>query len=202
MDENYLIVSAKKGDLSAFNTLILHYQDTGYRIAYHILGDPAAAEDALQDAFISAYNKLYTFREGSFKAWLFRIIRNACLDELRRQKRRPQISLEPLNDQDEEIESPTWLTDPTESPEQRLIRTQMLEAIQTCLQELSEEFREVVVMVDIQGMDYTEASSVIGTPLGTIKSRIARARKKMQSCLQGFGELLPSSFRSGYEEQS
>jgi RNA polymerase sigma-70 factor (ECF subfamily) len=195
MDEAGLVQDARKGDLEAFNRLVLAYQDMAFNLAYRLVGDPAAAADATQDAFISAYRKLNTFRGGSFKAWLLRIVTNACYDELRRLKRRPTTELEPVGNDDEEIESPSWLKDPKETPEDAAIRDELNQAIQNCLERLEEEFRLVVVLVDVQGMDYAEAAESIKKPLGTIKSRLARARGRMKDCLRGFGELLPSAFR-------
>jgi RNA polymerase sigma-70 factor (ECF subfamily) len=195
MDEVALIQYAQQGDLDSFNRLVLRYQDMVFNQAYRVMGEPAAAEDATQEAFISAYRKLHTYRGGSFKAWLLRIVTNACYDELRRRKRRPTSPLEPTDDYDEEIESPSWLADTDEAPEDRAIRTELSAAIQSCLNELSQDFRTVVVLVDIQGMDYAEAADIMGTPLGTIKSRLARARRGLRECLQGFGELLPQAFR-------
>jgi RNA polymerase sigma-70 factor (ECF subfamily) len=195
MDEVELIQAARKGDLNAFNRLILAYQDMVYSQAYRVLGDPQAADDAAQVAFISAYKKLRKFRGGSFRAWLLRIVTNACYDELRRQKRRPTTSLEPLDDSGEEIESPRWLADSSELPEDSILRTELGQAIQRCLERLPLDFRTVVILVDVQGMDYLEAASVIEKPLGTVKSRLARARQRMRLCLQEFWELLPTSMR-------
>jgi RNA polymerase sigma-70 factor (ECF subfamily) len=195
MDEVALIQYAKEGDLDAFNRLVLTYQDMVYNQAYRVMGEYHAAEDATQEAFISAYRKLHTYRGGSFKAWLLRIVTNACYDELRRRKRRPTTPLLPTDDYDEEIESPRWLTDTGEAPEDTALRSELSDAIQHCLNSLSDDFRTVVILVDIQGMDYAEAADVMGTPLGTIKSRLARARRGMRQCLQGFGELLPTAFR-------
>jgi RNA polymerase sigma factor (sigma-70 family) len=195
MDEISLIRDAQQGDLEAFNHLILVYQEMVYNQAYRVLGESDAAEDATQEAFISAYRKIDTYRGGSFKAWLLRIVTNACYDELRRRKRRPVVPLEPTDDYDEEIESPRWIADPGEAPEDFTLRSELSQAIQQCLDDLSDDFRTVVVLVDIQGMDYTEASQVMGTPLGTIKSRLARARRGMRQCLQGYWELLPIAFR-------
>jgi RNA polymerase sigma-70 factor (ECF subfamily) len=195
MDEAKMIAYAREGDLDAFNRLVVAYQDIAFNVAYRMLSDPAAAEDVTQDAFISAYRKLHTFRGGSFKAWLLRIVTNACYDELRRQKRRPTTSLEPIGEDDEEIESPSWLADPGESPEDAALRLELSNAIQHCIDELDEDFRAVVVLVDVQGMDYAEAAEVVKKPLGTIKSRLARARNRLKDCLRGFGELLPSVFR-------
>jgi len=95
MDEQALIHDAQAGNLEAFNTLILHYQDSIYNTALRILGDEDLAADSTQEAFISAFKSISSFRGGSFKAWLMRTVTNACYDELRRQKRRPTTPLEP-----------------------------------------------------------------------------------------------------------
>jgi len=195
MDETGLIQDAQGGNLDAFNRLVLAYQDMIYNQAYRVMGDPAAAQDATQDAFISAYRKIKTYRGGSFKAWLLRIVTNACYDELRRRKRHPTTPLEPVDPFEGVIESPRWIADPGESPEDYAARSELGVAIQHCLDGLSPDFRVVVVLVDLQGMDYSEAAAVIGKPLGTVKSRLARARDGLRQCLKGFGELLPSAFR-------
>jgi RNA polymerase sigma-70 factor (ECF subfamily) len=199
MDEPALIKAAQRGDLTAFNRLVITYQEVAYNVAYRIVGDPDSASDATQDAFISAYKHLGSFRGGSFKAWLLRIVTNTCYDELRRRKRRPTTALEPLNDSQEAIESPTWIKDPGETPEERAERNDLHDAIQRCLNGLSDDFRVVIVLVDIQGMDYEQVATVTHSPLGTIKSRLARAREKLRLCLQGVRELLPDTYR--LEEQ-
>jgi RNA polymerase sigma-70 factor (ECF subfamily) len=195
MDEKRLIDDAQEGDLDAFNRLVLAYQDMVFNQAYRVLGESAAAEDAAQNAFISAFRKIKTFRGGSFKAWLLRIVTNACYDELRRRKRRPTTPLEPVDSSDEEIESPYWIADKGESPEDFSVRLEVGRAIQQCLDELTDDFRVVVVLVDVQGLDYAEAAETIGKPLGTVKSRLARARNNLRICLAGFWELLPAPFR-------
>jgi RNA polymerase sigma-70 factor (ECF subfamily) len=195
MDEIALVGFAQGGDLNAFNRLVVQYQDFAYNVAYRVMGDHAAAEDAVQDAMIKAYRNMARFRGGSFKSWLLKIVTNTCYDELRRQKRRPTTPLEPVTDEDEQVENPKWLADPGESPEDSAARSELSRAIQNCLNGLSEDFRTIVVLVDIQGMDYTEAADIAGTPLGTVKSRLARARHYLRDCLQGLGELLPAAFR-------
>ncbi len=195
MDEVALIRAARDGDLNSFNRLVLAYQNLVYNQAYRVLGEPQAADDATQEAFISAFRSIRSYRGGSFRAWLLRIVTNACYDELRRRKRRPTTPLEPLDDAGEEIESPSWMVDPGESPEESAERDELAQAIQHCINALPPEFRAVVALVDVQGMDYAEASEAIGKPLGTVKSRLARARARLRECLQGFWELLPSTFR-------
>ena len=195
MNEQALIHDAQAGSLDAFNTLVLHYQDSVFNTALRILGDEDMASDATQEAFLSAFRSLSSFRGGSFKAWLMRTVTNACYDELRRQKRRPTMPLEPETDDGEEVDSPRWLADPNMSPEQKAEADEVEHAIQHCLNNLPVEFKTVVVMADIQGMDYSEVAIAVRVPLGTIKSRLARARLRLRECLQGFAELLPASFR-------
>jgi RNA polymerase sigma-70 factor (ECF subfamily) len=195
MDESRMIQYAREGNLDAFNRLVEAYQDAAFNVAYRLMGDAASAEDVTQDAFIAAYHSLASFRGGSFKAWLLRIVTNAGLDELRRRKRRPVSPLEPEGAEGEEIDSPAWLKDPAESPEETALRRELNAAIQSCLDGLEPDFRLVVVLVDIEGLDYQEAAASARAPLGTIKSRLARARLRMQDCLRGFGELLPAGYR-------
>jgi RNA polymerase sigma-70 factor (ECF subfamily) len=195
MDESGLIQAARQGDLDAFNRLVLANQDIVYSQAYRMLGDAEVAEDATQEAFISAYKHLDTYRGGSFRGWLLRIVTNACYDELRRRKRRPTVPLEPVDANEEEIESPSWMIDPGELPEQAAVRKELAQAIQRCLDGLPDEFRLVVVLVDIQGLDYQEAAQAAGKPIGTVKSRLARARLRLRECLQSVWELLPSTNR-------
>jgi RNA polymerase sigma-70 factor (ECF subfamily) len=202
MDELELIHSAQSGDLEAFNVLVLAHQDLAYNVAYRILLDPAACEDVTQNAFLSAYRNLNMYRGGSFKAWLMRIVTNLCYDELRRRKRRPTVPLEPISeDGEEELESPGWMQDGEAGPEERAEQADLNRAIEHCLGGLPDEFRAVAVMIDIQGMDYQEVSEVVGKPLGTIKSRLARARVRLRDCLQGFWELLPVELRLESEER-
>lgn len=195
MNEQALIQDAQNGSLDAFNTLVLHYQDNVFNTALRILGDEDQAADAAQDAFISAFKSISSFRGGSFKAWLMRTVTNACYDELRRQKRRPTTPLEPGTDDGDEMDSPRWLADPSMTPDQQAEADEVEHAIQHCLDNLPLEFKTVVVMADIQGMDYTEVATSIHVPLGTIKSRLARARLRLRECLQAFEELLPASYR-------
>jgi len=200
MDEIQLIQAAQQGELEAFNHLVTSYQGLAFNVAYRLLGDEASAEDATQEAFISAFRNLHRYRGGSFKAWLLRIVTNGCYDELRRQKRRPQTELEPESREGEEAAQPGWLADPGEGPQELAERVELNAAIQRCLNQLEDEFRAAVVLVDVQGMDYSEAAQVLKRPLGTVKSRLARARSRLQSCLQGFTELLPDRFRLNTEE--
>jgi RNA polymerase sigma-70 factor (ECF subfamily) len=200
MDEQALVQDALDGNLDAFNGLVLHYQDMAYNVAYRIMGEYDAAGDATQEAFISAYQKLEQYRGGSFKAWLLRIVTNACYDELRRRQRQPVTPLKPELSDGEQLEDPYWIEDEEASPEEQMEEAELQAAIQHCIRALDEKFRTVLVLVDVEGLDYATAAEAAGTPVGTIKSRLARARERVQECLQGFRELLPDLFRLNGEE--
>lgn len=196
MDEQVLIQEAMQGELDSFNRLVLAYQDIAFNVAYRMLGDQDLAADAVQNALISAYRSLGSYRGGSFKAWVLRMVTNGCYDELRRQKRRPTTPLEPINPSDgEEMDSEEWLSSNDPTPEESFDQAELEHALQHCLDNLPHEFKAVVVLVDIQGMDYDDVSKSVKTPLGTVKSRLARARLKLRDCLQQFQELLPSQYR-------
>ncbi len=193
MDEASLIKQAQDGDVSAYNTLVLHYQNRVYNLAYRIIGEPDAAADATQEAFISAYKALRRFRGGNFRAWLMRIVTNACYDEVRRRKRRPQSSLDELTELNES--SPLLVSQNSPGPEEQQQNAELVQAIQRCLEELTDEQRTAAVLCDVEGYDYNEIAGIMSTSLGTVKSRLSRARAKLRDCLQGTAELLPYEYR-------
>ncbi len=191
-NEQKLIRQAMKGNLDAFNALVLAYQDNAYTLAYRIMGDSESAADVTQDSFITAYRRLNTYRGGNFRAWVLRIVTNTCYDELRRRKRRPAASLEEMGaDMDDGIPIP----DDAPSPEQAAQQNELNSAIQNCISSLSESQRTVMVMSDIEGMSYQEIVDILGMNLGTVKSRLSRARVSIRDCLQSVQELLPSIYR-------
>lgn len=192
MDEPKLISQAQEGDLTAYNTLVLHYQDIVYNVALRIMKDPASAEDAAQDAFISAYKAIKGFRGGNFKSWLLRIVTNICYDELRRRKRRPQSSLDEIT---EDNPSVSFMADDQPGPEQHRHQVELVDAVKHCMDELPDEQRIVAVLCDIEGRDYQEIADITSVSLGTVKSRISRARSKLRDCLQGYSELIPVEYR-------
>jgi RNA polymerase sigma-70 factor (ECF subfamily) len=197
MEEAALIGMAKQGDLLAFNRLITTHQTRLFNVAYRIMGDPDDAADATQEALISAFRKLKSYRGGSFRAWLMRIVTNACYDELRRRKRRPAVSMDDLGEETLEADDSGvgTLRAPQDGPESEAMRSELARAIQDCLDRLPDEFRVVAVLADVQGYEYREVAEVVGKPLGTVKSRLARARARLRDCLKRYGELLPQSLR-------
>ena len=161
-----------------------------------MMGDWAAAEDATQEAFISAYRAFGSFRGDNLRAWLLRIVSNACRDMLRTRKARPTSSIDysPLNPEGPD-NAPLELPSSDESPEDYALRRELGRAIQDGLQSLPEERRLAVVLVDVQGSSYEEAAQVMNCSLGTVKSRLARGRGEMRDFLQRHRELLPDKFR-------
>ena len=202
MDEPALIRDAQRGDLNAFNRLVLEYQSPVYNLAYRIMGEADSASDATQEAFISVYKNIGGYRGGSFKGWLMRIVTNACYDELRRRKRRPAASLEALTivETGPDADGEAQLASEIESPEAHAERAELNTAIQQCLDGLPDDQRMAVVLCDVQGLDYSEIAATMRTALGTVKSRIARARAKLRECIQHQRELLPSAFRLEKEQ--
>src|ERR1041384_3187937 len=193
-DEKELIKAAQRGDLDAFNTLILRYQNLLYGIALRMLNDEDTASDAVQEALISAFSKFNTFRGGSLRSWLARVTVNACYDEMRRKRRQREVPLEQFNMEGEEVEDLSWMIDPAARPEERYESYEMESAIQDSLNHLTPAYREALVLVDIEGLSYEEASVAAQVPVGTVKSRLARARLQIRSSLQGYQDLLPTQF--------
>lgn len=193
-DEKDLIKAAQRGDLNAFNALILRYQNLLFGIALRMLGDEDTASDAVQEALISAFSKFRTFRGGSLRSWLARVTVNACYDEMRRKRRQREVPLEQFNVEGDEVEDLSWMVDPAARPEERYDSYEMESAIQESLGQLTPAYREALVLVDIEGLSYEEASVAAQVPVGTVKSRLARARLQIRSSLQGYRDLLPSQY--------
>jgi len=193
--ETMLIATAQRGDLDAFNLLVLKYQDMMYRVSLRVTHNELSAEDATQNALIQAFNSLRSFRGGSFKSWLARVAINASYDELRREKRHLAMPLEQYNSEGEEIESPTWMMDLTAGPQELAESAEMQEVLRRCIRALTPDYRLAVILVDLEGMSYEEAAQVTRVPVGTVKSRLARARMQLRSALKKFEDLLPSAYR-------
>jgi RNA polymerase sigma-70 factor (ECF subfamily) len=192
MDEQALITSARQGDVRAYNQLVMLYQSMAYNLAYRILSDPDAAADATQDAFVSAFKAMRKFRGGSFKAWILRIVTNACYDQLRIKQRRPTDSLDNLPVEQDHI---VHLRDPAEQPHEFVERQELNMVIQAGILSLPAEQRVILVLSDVQELSYQEIAEVANLSLGTVKSRLSRARAKLRDYLLDHGELLPARYR-------
>lgn len=187
-EEQRLIEASRLGDLEAFNQLVRIYEVRIYNLCYRMLGDRDAAADVAQETFITAFTKIGHFRGSFFRAWLCRIATNGCYDLLRSRKRRPTLSLSAHPDSDEQ---PFDLPDQGESPDEFAQRRELAAAIQECIEQLPRDQRIVVILSDIQGFSYEEIATVTATNLGTVKSRLSRARSRLREILR-MKELLPA----------
>lgn len=184
-DEQTLLLLARNGDLDAFNDLILRYQDLLFNLAFRILADGDSAADAVQNALIASYRHFANFRNGSFRSWLIRITVNMCYDEIRRRSRHPILPFEGLMRDGQEYDLLEWMPDHCPSTEQRVETSELERTIQTALQALPPLYRAAVVLVDVEGYAYDEAAHILGVPVGTVKSRLARARAQLRVLLGG-----------------
>ena len=194
--ERASIEAARRGDVAAFNRLVEEYQRLAYNVAYRTLGQPDEAADATQEAFLSAFRAIREFRGDSFKAWLLRIVVNACYDQLRRRQRHPTASLEALA---EEAETEVVPPDPRPGPEVSALSSETAAVIQAALERLPDDQRLVVVLCDVQGLKYEEAAAALEVAVGTVKSRLSRARACLRDELAARGEL-PSAGRRLHSE--
>ena len=191
MEEQELISRSRAGDVEAFNLLVERYQRSAYNLALRMLGNTEAAEDATQDAFLSAYRAIGKFRGGSFKAWILRITANSCHDKMRVSRRARVTSLDTLL----EVSGELPLGDDAESPEDYVLRRELGRFLSEGLVYLPEDQRLAVILCDIQGLSYEEICQVTGSSLGTVKSRLNRGRARLRDFLLQRRELLPPEFR-------
>jgi RNA polymerase sigma-70 factor (ECF subfamily) len=185
-NEASLIFNARQGDLDSFNQLVLSYQDRVYNLAARILGDDDSAADITQNTFLTAYLNLPRFRNGSFRSWLFRITANACYDAFRRSKRHPVFSIEDKELAEENLSPLDDFSSSSPMPEVELERHELVQLVQQAFNHLDIEQRTVVILVDQQEFDYREAAQILGIPVGTVKSRLARARLRLRQLLSDF----------------
>lgn len=182
-DEESILLRASGGDLGAFNQLVRYYQEMAYNHACALLGDPDLAEDVTQESFIKAFQAMRTFRGGSFRGWLLRIVTNSAYDLLRHAGRHPTRSLFPMDEHGEEMESPSWMADRALSVQAAVEQNEVTRHVYRLLDELPAAYRSVLTLIDVQELDYTEAAEALDIPLGTVKSRLARARLQMRQKL-------------------
>ena len=176
--EGMIVRKVLQGDVNAFEKLVTEYEKAVYAIAQRMTGNPEDAADMTQETFIKAYNSLGSFRgDSKFSVWLYRIANNVCLDFLRSRSRKPTVSLSVEDDEGEE--SQLDVADESQSPELLLERGLTRDAVRRGLDTLPPDYRQILLLREIQGLSYEEISSALGIDLGTVKSRIFRARKKL-----------------------
>jgi RNA polymerase sigma-70 factor (ECF subfamily) len=189
-----LIQAARSGDDLAFGELISHYQAAAQRVAQQILRTEEAAADAVQDALIKVHRALPRFQDGNFRSWLLRIVTNTCYDYLRSQRRRATVSIEDLTDSTG-TEFPGLQADEQQNPEVLVTEQESFRFLLQAIDQLPTWHRDVVLLIDVHGYDYSEASQMLNLPLGTVKSRLSRARAALRDELVARGIVAPSPSR-------
>ncbi len=182
------IQAARLGDDHAFAHLIDLYRTAAERLAQQILHTEEAAADAVQEAMIKAHRAMERFQEGNFRSWFLRIVTNTCYDHLRRQKRRAAASLDELTEQHgiDYLATEEYIA---EDPEHIVLQNEGMRLLLAAIDELPSYHRSVVLLVDVQGYDYAEAAELLELPLGTVKSRLSRARAALRDQLVRSGIL-------------
>jgi len=184
VQEETILAKARQGDADAFEQLVVPYERKLYAVCLRMMASPQDAQDALQDAMLRMWGGLRDFDERArFATWAYRVATNACLDALRKQKNRAASSLEALE------EAGYLPEDPTPSPEDRVIQSTRRQAVRDALNELPPDARAALILRDIQGESYEQVAEALGLTLGTVKSRIHRAREKLAGLLAGKPEL-------------
>lgn len=198
-EELSIIKRTLAGDTNAFEAIVSAHQKNVYNLALRIVGNADDAFDMSQEAFLRAYRSLENFRGDSrFSVWLYRLTSNICIDFLRKKKLRNESSLSWEND-DGEIDD-IAIPDLRFSPEKALDRKELAEAVRAGLDSLPPELRQILVLREINGLDYREIAQVLDIEEGTVKSRIFRARKKLCALLAESGNIpLTSPSNNGKE---
>ena len=201
--EAQIVQRVLQGDVNAFEKLVLEYEKSVYAITQRMTGNAEDAADMTQETFIKAYNSLSSFRgDSKFSVWLYRIATNVCLDFLRSRSRKPTVSLSVEDDDGEEVELD--IADESQSPERLLERGLTRDAVRRGLNALSPEYRQILLLREIQGLSYEEIADVLTLEVGTVKSRIFRARKRLCAFLLADGNIpdfAPSGNMKGGEKQ-
>jgi RNA polymerase sigma-70 factor (ECF subfamily) len=192
-DDERLVSLSKDGSLDAFNSLVERHQSSVFSLCLRLLGSPHSAEDATQETFLSAYRALESFAGGNVRSWLLRIAANESKDELRRRKRKDSAGS--LNQMFDNEEVPIEVPDLSEPTESIIERQELGEALQELLLLLPFDQRQAIVLADVQGYHYEEIASITGSSIGTVKSRIHRARERMRKLIAERPELLGHSRR-------
>ena len=183
-EEQHLIRQIQSGDHEAFAKLVKCHETNVYNLCLRMSGNPEDAMDLSQEAFIKAWRGIQFYKfESAFSTWLYRLTSNVCIDFLRKQKRRPTVS---LTVEEEENAVELEVEDTAPSPEEQYLHAERSRAIAAAMAGLEEEFRVVLTLRVVEDLPYEEIAEIMQTSIGTIKSRIARARSKLQELLRPY----------------
>jgi len=189
MSDRDLVARARQGDAEAFTQLIMQYQVPLYNMALRMVGEREDAADIAQEAFVRAWEKIRTLRDAPFKSWLFQIAANLCYDHFRRGRR---LGVMPEEDRGGNVVA---LGIATPDPQDRAEANERHSIIRAAIAALEHDLRMAIILRDVNGMAYEEIAAVLRLPLGTVKSRIARARAAMQEKLGRHPDLFPAARR-------
>lgn len=197
-EERSLIRRINAGEPELFELLVVEHQKIVYNLALRMLRHPEDAQDCAQEAFIKAYRSLPLFRgDAAFSSWLYRLTTNVCLDFLRKKKRREEQSLTFEDEQAQPLEYA--VADERFDPQQELEKKELRRAVRQGLEELPEDFREVILLREVAGLSYEEIGRQLSLEPGTVKSRLFRARKKLAHYLTAGGNISVRSASEGKE---
>lgn len=190
--EAMLIKAAQRGDLAAFNQLVLDHQDALFGWVMSHVQDEQTAEDIAQQVFITAYQKINDLRDGSFRAWIFRIARNRSIDDIRYHRRHPSLRLDSDPQDEDGVDLHSRMAADAPLPEDTVIQAEQAAWLRQLLRRLPALYRQALLLVDVHELDYQDAAAVLNLPLGTLKSRISRARVRLR-------ELIDTDSHARYE---
>ncbi len=183
MQDELLIRRAQSGDEGAFEQLLLAHQKSVYNLCLRMAGNPDDALDLSQEAFIRAWRALGQYQfDAAFSTWLFRLTSNVCIDFLRRQKRQQHMSLT-VTDDDEPGEEFT-VPDPAPGPEEQAVHNERRQAVARAMAALPEDYRAVMQLRAVEELSYEQIAEILDIKVGTVKSRLARARTQLRKILK------------------
>jgi RNA polymerase sigma-70 factor, ECF subfamily len=190
IDEGLLIRKAQAGDSESFGTIVSIYQDRAYSVALGIMGNPHDALDVVQEALIKAFRNINKFNfNSSFNTWLHRIVINTSIDELRKKKKHANVVSYEKTYESDDGEYVLQFDDKSADIHELLERKESIEMLKKAIGMLNEEHKLVIILSDIKGYDYNEISGMLDLPLGTVKSRISRARARLTEILKTAGTI-------------
>lgn len=192
LSETEIIELCKKGDRDAFNTLVEKYQTQVINIAYSMLSNREDALDAAQEVFVKIYKNIGGFKgKSSLSTWIYRIVSNVCNDILRKRRKNTNVISISTSAQEDDENKDFDITDTNPTPEELLELSEQQRVVRMAISELSDEYREIVTLCDIEQLSYDEISQILKCPVGTVKSRLNRARSALKKKLIKNRELFP-----------